>query len=256
MPDDTDKNWICLDLPVVNYAQALNLQRGFVAARKDEHIRSDIVLLLEHPSVFTLGRRGGIENLKVSRSFLETSNIPIVQVERGGSITFHGPGQLVVYPIIDLKKAGLDVLTYVERLEDVMIRVAADWQIKAEPNSLNRGIWVGQNKLGSIGISVQRGVCFHGFALNVNISLKPFDWILPCGLKDVGVTSMAREFSNQLSMNQVRAAVKGHIEAVFGVNLVMASLPEIQASLFDSIEKKAAIRGCNGAGPRTQSTWR
>ncbi len=242
MPDDTIKNWICLNLPVVQYEHALNLQREFAAARKNQQIPSDVVLFLEHPSVFTLGRRGGIENLKVSRSFLETSNIPIVQVERGGDITFHGPGQLVVYPIIDLNKAGLDVLTYVERLEDVMIRVAADWKINAEPNPINRGVWVGQNKLGSIGVSVQRGICFHGFALNVNISLTPFGWIHPCGLKDVGVTTMAREFSNPLSMNQVRAAAKRHIEAVFGVNLVMSSLLEIQASLVNSREKSSDSR--------------
>lgn len=250
MPHDIDKNWICLDLPVVQYDHALNLQRELAAARKDKRIRSDIVLVLEHPSVFTLGRSGGIEDLKVSKSFLETSNISIVQVERGGSITFHGPGQLVVYPIIDLNKACLDVITYVERLEDVMIRVAGDWKINAEPNSLNRGIWVGQNKLGSIGIAVQRNVCFHGFALNVNISLKPFNWIHPCGLKDVGVTTMALESSKQLSMNQVRAAVKRHIEAVFGVNLVMASLSEIQASLFNP-RKKAVIRGSHVAAPKT-----
>jgi len=236
------KNWICLDLPVVTYDQALHLQRELVAARKDERLRSDIVLVLEHVSVFTLGRRGGIENLKVSRSFLETKSIPIVQVERGGDITFHGPGQVVVYPIIHLNNAGLDVLTYVKRLEDVMIRAAADWQITAEPNPANRGVWVGQNKLGSIGISVQGGVCFHGFALNVNISLEPFTWIHPCGLKDAGVTSMARESAGRLSMNQVRADVRRHIEAVFGVNLVLSSLSEIPASILNLGREKAPLK--------------
>ncbi len=259
MPDNTDNNWICLELSVITYDQALNLQRALVAARKEERLCRDIVLLLEHPAVFTVGRRGGVENLKVSRSFLETKNISIVPTERGGNITFHGPGQLVVYPILHLNNAGLDVLAYVKRLEDVMVRVAADWQITAEPNPANRGVWVGQNKLGSIGISVQGGVCFHGFALNVDISLEPFTWIHPCGLKDVGVTSMARESAGRLCMNQVRAAVRRHIEAVFGVNLVLSNHLEhlkIPASILNLPRENAALRECNDTVSGTHYTWR
>jgi len=223
----TEKIWICIELPVFQYDNALDLQHELVDARRNEIIDSNIVLLLEHAPVFTLGRRGGIENLRVSKDFLEKLNIPIIQIERGGNITFHGPGQLVVYPIVDLKKAKLEVLEFVKGLEEVMIRTADEWGITAERNLINRGIWVGNNKLGSVGISVRRDICFHGFALNVNGSLKPFDWINPCGLEGVGVTSMEQELSKRVPMNRVRKSVKGHLEAAFGVNLVLKSLSEL-----------------------------
>jgi len=238
------KNWICADLPVMEYSEALDLQKNLVAARNNEIIDRDMVLLLEHPSVFTLGRRGGLENLTVSRALLDKAKISIIQTERGGNITFHGPGQLVVYPVIDLSKAGLKVLTYVKGLEEIMIRAAADWGIQAGRNPANRGIWVGNKKLGSIGISVRRGVCFHGFALNVHTSLEPFGWINTCGLKDIGVTSMEQELSKKVSMNEVRKAVRSHIESTFGVSLVLTSLPEILDLSRKSKEKVASFYNC------------
>jgi len=204
----------------MEYRAALELQRNLVCARQTGILENDLVLLLEHPSVFTLGQRGGIKNLKVSKTFLERLNIPIVQVERGGDITFHGPGQLVVYPIIDLTKAGLKVLDYVAGLEEIMLRTASDWGICAKRNSANRGIWVEKKKLGSLGISVKRGVSFHGFALNVNLSLKPFKWINPCGLRSVDVASMEKELSQNISIRQVREVVMHHFESVFGFDLV------------------------------------
>lgn len=220
MSKPANEQWICFDLPILEYNEALTLQRELVAARGSGNIDQDMVLLLEHPPVFTLGRRGGIENLRVSDSFLKKLNIPIIQIEGGGNITFHGPGQLVVYPIVDLKKAKLHVLDYVKKLEEVMIRVSADWGIEVERNSANRGIWINNNKLGSVGISVHRDICFHGFSLNANVSLKPFEWIHPCGLFDVGVTSMEQELSKKVSMDGVRDAVKRHVEAVFGVKML------------------------------------
>jgi len=170
----------CVDLPAVEYREAWDLQHSLVAARKNGIIDRDIVLFLEHHPVFTLGRRGGLDGLMVSESFLEKERITVVHVERGGDITFHGPGQLVVYPIIDLRAAGLGVADYVTALEEVMIRTAADFGVKAEQNPKNRGVWIGNNKLGSIGVAVRRGVSFHGLALNVNTSLTPFSWIHPC----------------------------------------------------------------------------
>jgi lipoate-protein ligase B len=199
-----------------------------VKARKDKIVNDNIVLLLEHSPVFTIGRRGGLNNLSVSANFLEKAGIPVVQVERGGNITFHGPGQLVMYPIIDLQVAKLGVVDYVEKLEEVMIRAAADWGIKADRNPINRGVWVGNNKLGSIGIAIRRGICFHGMAFNVNISLKPFGWINPCGLDNMGVTSMEREISRKVSMNQVRENIKLHLKSVFGIGLVMTSLQKMK----------------------------
>jgi len=220
--------WLCVDLPTIAYKEALSLQHTTVAARNSGIIDTDVVLMLEHPPVFTLGRRGGQENLVVSKAFLEKSKIPLLQVERGGNITFHGPGQLVVYPMVDLRKAELKVVDYVTRLEEVMIRTAADWGIMAGRNALNRGVWVGRNKLGSIGIAIRHGVTFHGFALNVNLSLQPFRWINPCGIQGIGMTSMEQELSNKVSMQQARVSLKRHLQAVFGVELIFMSLTNLQ----------------------------
>jgi len=213
------KTWLCADLPRLDYRKARELQLELVAARKSGILPSDILLLLEHAPVFTLGRRGGRENLTVSENLLQERGIPVVHVERGGDITFHGPGQLVGYPIINLHAARLTVTDYVERLEEVMIRTAGYWGVRAGRNALNRGIWVGNSKLGSIGIAIRRGITFHGFAFNVNPSLEPFTWINPCGLKGIGITSLERELSRKLSMREVREQVKQNIQAVFDVEL-------------------------------------
>lgn len=228
MHDHQGKKWLCIELPVTEYREAWQLQSNLVEARKDKIVNDNIILLLEHPPVFTIGRRGGLNNLSVSANFLEKAGIPVVQVERGGNITFHGPGQLVMYPIIDLQVAKLGVVDYVEKLEEVMIRAAADWGIKADRNPINRGVWVGNNKLGSIGIAIRRGICFHGMAFNVNISLKPFGWINPCGLDNMGITSMEREISRKVSMNQVRENIKLHLKSIFGIRLVMTSLQKMK----------------------------
>jgi lipoate-protein ligase B len=209
----------------MEYSAALDLQHHLVSARQRLAIESDIVLILEHPPVYTLGRRGGIENLKVSKGFLNRLKIPVIQAERGGDITFHGPGQLVVYPIVDLAGGGLKIVDYVTGLEEIMLRTVSDWEIFAERSSINRGIWIADKKLGSVGISVKRGISFHGCALNVSVSLKPFQWIHPCGLVDVGVTSMAQELSKTLSMKPVREAMKHHLESVFGFKLVKIEHP-------------------------------
>jgi len=225
---DIDERWFCVHLPVTEYGEAWHLQSNLVAARKNEIINNNVILLLEHPPVFTLGRRGGLDNLSVSEDFLKNAGIPVIQVERGGNITFHGPGQLVVYPIIDLNATRLTVTDYVEHLEEIMIRTAADWGIKAVRKPINRGVWVGNNKLGSIGIAIRKGICFHGMAFNVNISLKPFQWINPCGLLDIGVTSMAQELACDIAMNRVRKTIKHHLEAILGIELVTTSIDKLK----------------------------
>lgn len=209
-----------VELGTVPYPDALRLQHKLLEAVSCGGL-SGVVLLLEHPPVFTLGQRGGMENLKVTQAFLERSGISVIQAERGGSITYHGPGQLVVYPVIDLKKAGVSVAGYVQALEEVMIRTAGDWNISATRNPAGRGVWSGAAKLGSVGIRVRRTVSFHGLALNVSVSLAPFDWINPCGLEGVAMTSMVQEAEKDISMTTVRQAVVKHFEAVFGTILTM-----------------------------------
>jgi lipoyl(octanoyl) transferase len=222
--------WRGVDLGTVPYPDALNLQHKLVEAVSLGAI-SGAVLMLEHLPVFTLGQRGGLENLRVPPAFLERSGISVIQAERGGNITFHGPGQLVVYPVIDLKPAGLSVAGYVEALEEVMIRTAADWNISAGRNPAGRGVWVGVAKLGSIGIRVRRTVAFHGLALNVSVSLVPFDWINPCGLEGVCMTSMVQSAGRDISMTDVRRAVVRHMEAVFGVAITMTDEAALKALL-------------------------
>jgi len=225
------KQWLHVDLPVTDYVDAWRLQQELVKARAEKRMNDDLVLLLEHPPVFTVGRRGGRENLTVTEDFLREKGIPRIEVERGGNITFHAPGQLVVYPIIKLENAGFDIGEFITRLEDVMLQTASNYGLSAERNSLNRGIWIGSNKLGSIGICVRRGIAFHGLALNVNISLEPFGWINPCGLHGIGVTSLERELSREIPMEQVRATLVRNIEKTFEVRLLETSLQELQGCM-------------------------
>ena len=212
------RRWLSLDFERVDYREAWALQEKLIMARRTGILQNDIVLLLEHSPVFTLGRRGGRECVLVSDAFLEKAGIPIIQVERGGNITYHGPGQLVAYPIVDLQSARIKVVDFVKCLEEVMLRTAGNWGIAAERNDANRGIWVGPKKMGSIGIAVRRGISFHGLALNVQTDLTPFSWIQPCGLQDVGMTSMQQECIQTLSMPQVRQVLTKQFEVVFGIS--------------------------------------
>jgi lipoyl(octanoyl) transferase len=231
LPHLPGRTWLVVDLPVMAYAEAWRLQARLVEARHTASIASNILLLLEHPPVFTLGRRGGRDNLKVSEGFLEATGIPIFHIERGGDITFHGPGQLVGYGIIDLPAAGMSVTDYVKGLEEIMIRAAACWGVTAERNPKNRGVWVGNRKLGSIGVAVRRGITFHGFAFNVNLCLEPFSWINPCGLKGVEMTSLERELTRSLPIEEVRETLKRNTESVFKIDLRPVDLATVEALL-------------------------
>jgi lipoate-protein ligase B len=208
-------NWYLLDLPQTDYVQALDMQHRLVAARKDGRLARDTLLFLEHPPVYTLGKHGGRENLKVTDNFLQQSGIQVVPIERGGNITYHGPGQLVVYIIIHLSAARLSVDDFVSGLEAVMIRTARKWDIAAGRSELNRGVWVGSRKMGSIGIAIRKGISFHGLAMNVNTDLKPFSWINPCGLNGVGITSFQQECGRAIAMGEVRREMRKHFVKVF-----------------------------------------
>jgi lipoyl(octanoyl) transferase len=221
------KKWVLELEGLTPYGEAYELQTRLVQARKGR-IDRDLFICLEHEPVFTLGRRGGRENLRVPEKFLSAKGISIVHVERGGDITYHGPGQVVLYPIIALSQAGLSVVDHVTALEEVMIRTAADWEIRTERNPLNRGVWVGGCKLGSIGIAVRRGVAFHGLALNANTSLEHFGWINPCGLQNVSITTMSQILARSLSMDEVRRSLLGHVEEVFGAVLEPISLDQVR----------------------------
>lgn len=195
------------------------MQHLLVHGRKTGRIKSDMVLVSEHRPVFTLGRRGGEENLRISEDVFKKIGISVLHIERGGNITFHGPGQLMVYPIIDLRNAGLRIPEYVSDLEEIMIRICRDWEIDAKRIPGNPGVWVDGSKIGSLGIAVRRGISFHGLALNVNVDLAPFSWIHPCGLVGVQATSMAHILGGEIPMENIQHAATVHIQDIFNVEL-------------------------------------
>ncbi len=210
--------WV--DLGQTDYRRALDLQLQIVNRKIKDRAWPDMVLSLEHTPVFTLGRRGGKENLTVSESFLDQKGINIIPTDRGGNITFHGPGQLVVYPIIDLRMRGFKVVDFVCGMEKVMVKTAGQWGISAAGDRVNRGVWIGGAKLGSIGITVRRGISFHGMALNINTDLTPFSWINPCGFDNIVMTSLKKECSRTIPMEKAREAVFQNFSDIFQIDMV------------------------------------
>lgn len=223
------------DLGLRDYPAVHALQVALVASRRMGTLANDVFLCVEHPPVFTLGRRGNREHLGVGESFLRERHIAVVPIERGGEITYHGPGQLVLYPIFDLRQARLSVSDYVHLLEELMLRLASDFGVQAGRDARNRGIWVGNNKLGSIGIAIRHGIAFHGMALNVDLDLEPFAWINPCGLRDIGMTSLIREGAASCTMDNVKARLPHHLTEVFGMELHIISSAYLTADLHSSI---------------------
>jgi lipoate-protein ligase B len=223
-----------LDLPVTDYGRAHRLQLSAVSARHQGLLDGDLVMMLEHAPVFTLGRRGGQGNLLVPAQWLQSRDIEVVPIERGGDITYHGPGQLVVYILMDLSSKGLGVKDFVDRLETVMARTAAHWGVSARGDHSLRGAWVGHRKLGSVGITVRRGVTFHGLAFNVGIDLEPFRWINPCGLKSCEMTSMEKETGRSIAMADARAQMALQLEALFGMELTRVELDVLMSWIGDS----------------------
>jgi lipoate-protein ligase B len=217
-----------LDLPPTEYEPVLEAQRKAVAARKDRRLDRDLIIVLEHKPVFTLGRRGGRENLLVSEDQLKARGIDVVPIERGGDITYHGPGQLVVYAILSLKEAGLSVTGLVAGLERVMVDTAACWGLHARGDDTFRGAWIGQRKLGSIGITIRRGISFHGLALNVNTDLEPFGWINPCGIQGCRMTSLAGETGGPVDMQKARREAIANLASILDLRLERISMDEFE----------------------------
>lgn len=220
-----------LDLHQTDYRSAYELQLAAVAARHAKRLDDDLIMLLEHTPVFTLGRRGGRDNLLVSESLLQSRGIALEHVERGGDITYHGPGQLVAYILMDLNQAHMAVTEFVGGLEKAMIQTAAHWHITAHHDVQYRGAWVGRHKLGSVGITVRRGVTFHGLALNVTTDLEPFSWINPCGLTECTMTTLAQEHGAPIDMQEVKQQMALHLSQQFNLALTPIDLPTLKSCL-------------------------
>ncbi len=205
-------------LGLIDYAQALRIQQEKVALRKAVAI-PDTLLLLEHPHVYTLGRNARREHLLASRGKLAELGAEVFETDRGGDVTYHGPGQLVGYPILDLTRHRRDLTWYMRSLEEVFIRVAGDYGIRAGRIPACPGVWVGSEKLVALGVHVSRWVTSHGFAFNVNTDLACFQWIVPCGLRGKGVTSLEKLLGRRLDLNGVSERVVHRLGEVFELEM-------------------------------------
>jgi lipoyl(octanoyl) transferase len=206
-------------LGLVPYPEALDLQRSLVDERRAGRIH-DTLLLLQHPPVLTLGVRGdgGRAHILASGEALSARGISVHETGRGGDVTYHGPGQIVGYPIVDLKPDRCDVHRYVRDLEEVLIRTARDYGIAAERVSGLTGVWVGAEKLAAIGVRIARWITSHGFAFNVSTDLDDFQLIVPCGIADRGVTSLERLLGRTVELADVEDRIAGHFCKVFSAH--------------------------------------
>ena len=208
------------------YAEVLELQRDLRRRRLAGDLAEDVLLLVEHPPVVTLGRGTRPSSLPIPPSGLERRGVEVFEVERGGDVTFHGPGQLVGYPILDLREHRQDLHWYLRSLEDVLIQALGGMDIEAERNPGRTGVWTAGRKIASIGVHVKQWVTLHGFALNVTNDLDPFDLIVPCGIRQVVMTSVAAELLRTDSeglMAEVRGRVTGAFCDVFGISIAAGS---------------------------------
>jgi lipoyl(octanoyl) transferase len=215
-----------LQLGTLDYATGIRLQQKLVQLRKDGHI-GDVLLLLEHTPVITLGRNAKVANVIASAAQLIERGVELFECDRGGDVTFHGPGQLVGYPIFDLrgfnsadgKRKTLSAVEYVRRLEEVLIRTCVDFRVSAGRVAGLTGVWTtsdrGGAKIAALGVHISRGVTSHGFALNVSTDLDYFNLIIPCGITSKPVTSMVKELGQPLSMQEVAHAVSRNFGVVF-----------------------------------------
>jgi lipoyl(octanoyl) transferase len=203
-------------LGVVPYDEALAMQHQLVEERRAGRV-PDLLLLLQHPAVITLGVKGdgGRANIVATNERLAEFGIAVHETGRGGDVTYHGPGQIVGYPILDLRPDRCDVHRYVRDLEEVMIRVCADYGVTAGRIKGLTGTWVGAEKIGAIGVRLSRWITMHGFAFNVSTDLDHFKLIVPCGIRDRGVTSLERATDNRLSLSQVQDAVVRRFQEIF-----------------------------------------
>ncbi|MDH4283588.1 MAG: lipoyl(octanoyl) transferase LipB [Myxococcales bacterium] len=211
-------------LGTVDYAEAHRLQKDLQARRITGEI-GDVVLLLEHPPVLTLGRSAKDRHVLAPREALEAQGISVHEVGRGGDVTYHGPGQLVAYPIIDLKPDRRDVRKYVWSLEETMIRTCADFGLSASRVPGLNGAWIDDRKVGAVGVRISRWVTMHGLALNANSDLSHFDLIVPCGIADKAVTSLSAELGRTVGVTDVVEPLARHLAALYDADIEWRDAP-------------------------------
>ena len=204
-----------IDLGLIPYGQAYVLQKRAVQELQ-AGTGEELFFLLEHPHVVTLGRNASGDALLADRTTLRDKGIEIAETDRGGDVTYHGPGQLVGYPVVALEPGRRDIRRYVNDLEEVLILTLADFGIRGERHPVHRGVWTGGRKIASVGIRISRWVTCHGFALNVSTDLSYYSVMIPCGIQGCEMTSMTRELNKDPGMKNIKKAVVGRFSDVYG----------------------------------------
>src|SRR6267143_4414324 len=237
------KNCLTIDLGLIGYAEAYALQKRIVAARKAEVIE-DVILLCEHPHVITQGRSGKWEHLLASEHVLRQKGVEYYETSRGGDITYHGPGQIVAYPILNLGAIRRDVVWYVRMLEEAMIQATAELGVAAKRVEGKTGIWVksenAEEKLAAIGVHISRWITSHGFAYNVSTDLRYFDLIVPCGIADRKATSLEKLLGRSVKLEEIAPRIAKHFGEVFGLELKATSRTELLEELQQAEQPMAA----------------
>ena len=212
-------------LGCIAYTDALTWQHNAVSAVGSQD-HPDVVAVLEHPPVYTVGARGNKNHLLVSEHSLKAKGADVIQTNRGGDITFHGPGQLVLYGIMNLRRRGIGAVEYVHRLEAAVIHTLSSMNLAGRAVKGRPGVWIGHRKISAIGVSIQRGITMHGLALNINPDLRWFDAIIPCGLHGLGVTSIALETGITPDTSAITTTVLGALAHEFNTELRPATTSE------------------------------
>jgi lipoyl(octanoyl) transferase len=216
---------------LVPYEEARRLQKEVESARQAGAV-PDVLILLEHPPVYTKGRRATADELPMGEDWYRMQGIDVVDTDRGGRVTYHGPGQLVGYPIVSLKPYRDDVHEYIRRMERVIVGALGEWGVEAEVVEGLTGVWTAERrKIGSIGVHVSRGVTTHGFAINVNNDLQPFEWIVPCGIESCRMTSLGRELGAEQDLEAFATTVRDRFGEIYGREPREISSSELAAAI-------------------------
>jgi lipoate-protein ligase B len=220
-----DKLYI-LDLGRMGYRKAWDLQKAVHQKRVDDKI-PDTLILVEHDPVVTMGKSGKEKNLLIPRQLLKDKGVDFFNIERGGDVTYHGPGQLVGYPIFNIRKGLAGIKPFISRIEDAIVLTLKDFGIPAQKKEKLIGVWTETGKICSIGVAVQRWVSFHGFALNVNTDLNFFNFIVPCGLAGVKMTSMKEILKKEIGLEEVKNGIRKRFGVLFGKDIEATCLNAI-----------------------------
>jgi lipoyl(octanoyl) transferase len=213
------KKIVYCDLDSIDYKEAWDLQKAVHQLRVENKIE-DVLFLLEHPHTYTLGKTADKENLVGDKKYLNENKISVYDIDRGGDITYHGPGQIVGYPIIKLTDWQQDTHKYLRAIEEIIIRVCAEYDLHGSRVDKYTGVWIEDRKICAIGIKVSRWITMHGFALNVNTDLKLFNGIIPCGITDKDVTSLNRELKTEIQITEVKEKIIHHFSNVFSYDQI------------------------------------